>query len=89
VASNVISELNVPKADGNTGADLRISPLVYADLTAGYSFPTKTRVQLGIINIANRQPPLIYGNNTINANTDVSTYDTIGRRYFASVVQKF
>ena len=32
---------------------------------------------------------MLYQNNVLNANTDVSTYDTIGRAYWASIVQKF
>jgi outer membrane receptor protein involved in Fe transport len=46
-------------------------------------------VQIGAINIGDKQPPLLYQNNVINANTDVSTYDTIGRRWWVGVTQKF
>ena len=41
------------------------------------------------MNLNNRVPPIFYQNNVINANTDVSTYDTIGRRWFVGIEQKF
>ena len=69
--------------------DLRIPSFVYMDLTLGYTFPTKTRLQAGVRNIADKQPPLLYQNNVTNANTDVQTYDTIGRQWFAGFTQKF
>ncbi len=68
---------------------LQIPSFVYLDLTVGYNFPTKTRLQVGIRNIADKQPPLVYQNNVTNANTDVSTYDTLGRQWFAGFTQKF
>ncbi len=44
---------------------------------------------LGVDNIFDKQPPLLYLNNVLNANTDVSTYDLLGRYYHASVTVKF
>jgi outer membrane receptor protein involved in Fe transport len=46
-------------------------------------------VQFGVDNLFDKQPPLLYLNNVLNANTDVSTYDTIGRYYHASFNIKF
>ncbi len=54
--------------------------MTYFDLTVGYELPTKTRIQAGMINLADKQPPIFYQNNVLNANTDVSTYDTLGRQ---------
>jgi outer membrane receptor protein involved in Fe transport len=68
---------------------LKIPSFTYLDLTVGYTFVTKTRVQVGGINLTDKQPPLLYQNNVINANTDVSTYDSLGRRWFIGVTQKF
>jgi outer membrane receptor protein involved in Fe transport len=86
-----IGKLDVTDPDGAipNAPPLKISAYTYTDLTLGYSFPTNTRVQLGAINLTNKQPPLFYQNNVINANTDVSTYDTLGRRWFVGVTQKF
>ena len=58
--------------------------------TLGYTVkPTNTKLQLGMQNITNRQPPILYQNNVLNSNTDVSTYDLLGRRFFVSFNQKF
>jgi outer membrane receptor protein involved in Fe transport len=46
-------------------------------------------VQLGVNNLTDKQPPILYQNNVTNANTDVATYDTIGRYFFLSLTQKF
>lgn len=81
--------LHADGALGDAGPNLAIPSFTYVDLTVGYTFPTKTRVQLGGINLTDEAPPILYQNNVLNANTDVSTYDTIGRRFFLSVSQKF
>jgi outer membrane receptor protein involved in Fe transport len=81
-----------PSAGPGTPANypsLPIPSYVYVDLTAGYSFPTKTKIQVGIRNLADKQPPILYQNNVVNANTDVQTYDTLGRQWFAGFSQKF
>lgn len=70
--------------------DLKIPSVMYWDLTLGYRVPvTKTKIQFGVHNLADKQPPIFYQNNVINADTDVSTYDTLGRRYFLTFSQKF
>jgi outer membrane receptor protein involved in Fe transport len=76
-------------ANGNPYPDLQIPAYTYLDLTVGYNFKTKTRVQAGIRNLTDKQPPILFQNNVTNANTDVQTYDTIGRQWFVGVSQKF
>ena len=61
----------------------------YVDLTLGYELPTKTKIQVGALNLTDKQPPILYQNNVLNANTDVSTYDTLGRQWFVGFPQKF
>ena len=68
---------------------LPIPSFVYIDLTVGYTFATNTHVQVGALNLGDKDPPIMYQNNVSNANTDVSTYDTLGRRWFVGVTQKF
>jgi iron complex outermembrane recepter protein len=71
-------------------ADLKIPSIMYFDLTLGYNIKgTKTKLQFGIQNLADKLPPIFYQNNTINADTNVETYDTLGRRYFLTFNQKF
>ena len=62
----------------------------YHNISFGYNIePWNTMVQLGIDNLSDKQPPILYQNNVANANTDVSNYDTIGRFFFAKVTVKF
>jgi outer membrane receptor protein involved in Fe transport len=91
LSTRYIHSIKVLDPDGAPGVqpDLQIGSMTYLDLTGGYTFPTDTRVQLGITNLTDKQPPLVYQNNVLNANTDVSTYDLLGRRFFLSIQQKF
>jgi outer membrane receptor protein involved in Fe transport len=91
LTSRYIHSIEVVDPDGapDVQPNLEVGSTTYFDLTAGYTFPTDTRVQLGVTNLTDKQPPLLYQNNVINANTDVSTYDLLGRRYFVSFVHTF
>jgi iron complex outermembrane recepter protein len=75
-------------ADGDPFPDLKIGSIIYVDASVGYTFATKTHVQAGIRNLADKQPPIFYLNNVTNANVDVNTYDTIGRQWFVGFQQK-
>lgn len=68
---------------------LAIASQTYIDLELGVNLPYKTRFQLGVRNISDKQAPVLYQNNVVNANTDVNTYDTLGRQYWAAVSAKF
>lgn len=84
--------LKLPNADGanpDPNPTLNIPSVTYVDLTLGYTLPTDTRFQVGVTNLTDKDPPIFYQNNVLNANTDVSTYDTLGRRWFVGVTQKF
>jgi outer membrane receptor protein involved in Fe transport len=64
--------------------------VTYQNASLGYNIePINTFVQVGVDNIFDKQAPLLYLNNVLNANTDVSTYDVVGRFYRASVTVKF
>ena len=91
ISSIVLFDPSVTGVDA-TGApypNLQIPSYVYLDFVAGYTFPTKTKIMAGIRNLTDKQPPLLYQNNVTNANTDVQTYDTIGRQWFVGLSQKF
>jgi len=83
----------IPEGEGSpvAGTDVRVFlPNVwYTNFSVGYNLPTNTRIQAGFDNIFNRQPPILFQNNVVNANTDVNTYDVLGRRWFVSITQKF
>jgi outer membrane receptor protein involved in Fe transport len=75
---------------GQPNPDLRIPSIIYLNATVGYTVKqTRTKVLAGMQNIADKQPPIFYQNNVTNANTDVSTYDLLGRRFFIALQQKF
>jgi outer membrane receptor protein involved in Fe transport len=72
------------------GAELKYGATVYNDVSLGYNIePLNTRVEFGVNNIFDKQPPLLYANNTLNANTDPSDFDLIGRFFFGRVTVKF
>lgn len=69
---------------------LKYGASVYNNVTAGYNIePLNTRIDVGIDNVMDKQPPLLYANNSQNANTDPNDFDTLGRYYWARVTVKF
>ena len=72
------------------GCELHYGATVYHNLTAGYNIePLNTRVDVGVDNLSDKQPSIIYQNNALNGNVDPNTFDTIGRFYWARVTVKF
>jgi outer membrane receptor protein involved in Fe transport len=71
------------------GLDLPIGAVVYHNLSFGYNIdPINTRLDIGVDNVGDKQPPLFY-QATTNANIDINTYDPIGRFYWGRVTVKF
>jgi iron complex outermembrane recepter protein len=90
LSARYIGSLELLNPDGAIPADpLQIPSFTYLNLSVGYEFATKTKVRVGVDNITDKLPPILYQNNVINANTDVQTYDTLGRQFYLSVTQKF
>ena len=81
--------LHDPDAAPGVQPDLKIPESVYLDLTLGYTFKENLEINLGMDNITDEKPPILYQNNVINANTDVSTYDVVGPFYRASLKYTF
>ena len=72
------------------GCELKYGASTYHNISAGYNIePINTRIDVGIDNLTDKQPAIIYQNNTLNGNVDANTFDTIGRFYFARVTVKF
>ena len=72
------------------GTVLHYGSTMYSDVSLGYNIaPINTRVDFGVNNLFDKQPPMLYANNTLNANTDPSDFDLMGRYYFARVTVKF
>jgi outer membrane receptor protein involved in Fe transport len=81
---------------GTPGEDLYLNGIykygawTYHNVSLGYNIePINTTVQIGVDNLFDKQPPIFYQQNVINANTDVATYDTAGRFFFAKATVKF
>ncbi len=76
--------------NGESGTILHYGSTMYSDVSIGYNIaPINTRVDFGVNNLFDKQPPLLYGNNTLNANTDPSDFDLMGRYFWARVTVKF
>jgi outer membrane receptor protein involved in Fe transport len=77
-ADAVISNVNSPMAS-----------VLYHSIQLGYAVPSiHTRFDVGVDNIMDKAPPLIYQNGA-NYNVDTSTYDVLGRYYWARATVKF
>jgi iron complex outermembrane receptor protein len=82
--------------DGMTDADLELSPrfqipsVNYFDLDASYdvSGPLDgVRLGVGVENLTDKDPPIFP--TSVQANTDPSQYDVLGRRYYVSLNYSF
>lgn len=72
------------------GVERKIGAYVYHNVQVGYNVePWHTKLELGVDNLTDKQPPLYYANNTTNANTDVATYDLLGRFYWMRATVSF
>ncbi len=72
------------------GLQYKHGATTYNDIQFGYNIePINTRIDLGVNNVGDKQPPFLYANNTLNANTDPSDFDLMGRYYWGRVTVKF
>jgi len=72
------------------GVILKYGARTYNDIQVGYNIEAlNTRVDVGVDNVGDVQPPYLWANNSLNANTDTANFDTLGRYYFARVTVKF
>jgi outer membrane receptor protein involved in Fe transport len=73
-----------------TGQKLKYGATVYNDISFGYNIEAlNTKVEFGVDNAFDKQPPFLYANNTLNANTDPSDFDLVGRYFWGRVTVKF
>jgi outer membrane receptor protein involved in Fe transport len=63
----------------NTG----VEAIWYTDIGAEYKLPNNIKLRAGINNVSNQQPRLYTPN--VQANTDPSLYDVLGRTFFVGV----
>jgi len=87
-----IDHLTLLNADAAIpGVNIPMASVTYHSIQVGYAVPSiHTRFDIGVDNISDRVPPLIYQNSNLNTNnTDGATYDLLGRYYWARVTMKF
>jgi iron complex outermembrane recepter protein len=73
---------------GSPGCQFSIGSYTYHNVQAGAKFGG-FKVRLGVDNVNDKQPPILYQNNSLNGNTDERTFDTVGRYYWTSVSYDF
>ena len=79
----------------NTAADgscvyFRVPSVIYHNVSASRKFPAwHTTFSVGVDNLADKKPPIYYGYYSNAANTDASTYDTLGRYYWGRMRVEF
>ena len=75
---------------GDEGCVFNRGAVTYHNLQFGYNIPTwKTKVQFGIDNAFDKQPPLLYQNNSLNGNIDERTHDAVGRYFWLNAQVTF
>ncbi|KAA0071816.1 TonB-dependent receptor [Rhodanobacter sp. T12-5] len=75
---------------GFKGVELKSDAQIYNNLAFGYNLAAyHTRLDVGVNNLLDKQPPLMYQNNVLNANTDINTYEPIGRYFWGRVTVTF
>jgi iron complex outermembrane receptor protein len=91
VSARYIAGIDLVDPDGAPGIQpsLPIDSKTYLDLSLAYTFRENTTIQLTADNLTDEEPPLLYQNNVLNSNTDVSTYDVIGTYYRLSLKHEF
>ena len=72
------------------GVEVPYGSSTYHSFSVTYAMPKiNSTIELGVDNAFDKQPPIVYNNNVLNANTDVNTFDTIGRYFFGRYTVKF
>lgn len=77
--------INAATITGGTGTG--VDSMWYLDLRGTYDLNDTVQLRMGVNNVTNEEPPLYSPN--IQSNTDPSTYDVLGRRYFIGINARF
>lgn len=68
----------------------RYGAWVYNSVNVDYNIrPINTRLSVGIRNVFDKQPPMLFANRSSNANTDPGNFNVIGRYYWMRVAVSF
>jgi len=73
-----------PAGSGLKGFYIDYGSTLYHDVSLTYDLKAlRSQISIGVNNLFDKQPPMMYENNTNNANTDAMNFDLIGRYYWA------
>ncbi len=68
----------------------RFDDYLVHSFSAAYSLPWfNSKIEVGLDNAFDKQPQILFQNNVLNANTDVQTFDTVGRYLWARYTMNF
>jgi iron complex outermembrane receptor protein len=73
---------------GSPGCQFSIGAYTYHNLQVGVTYE-KVKLRIGVDNVFDKLPPVIYQNNSLNGNTDERTFDTVGRYFWTSLSVNF
>lgn len=76
-------------ADRGYACQLVIGATTYHNIQAGVKLWDSLKLRVGVDNVNDKQPPILYQNNSLNGNTDERTFDTVGRYYWTSLTYTF
>lgn len=74
---------------GTGGTAPATEAVSYFDLNGIYHVSDNIDIRAGIVNLMDRDPPVVNINRAGEASTDGTTYDIIGRRFFVQVKTRF
>jgi iron complex outermembrane recepter protein len=78
------ANLGLPR--GSAGCQFSRPSYTYHNLQVGVKFlDDKFKLRLGVDNLTDKTPPILYQNNSLNGNTDERTFDTVGRYYWMNL----
>jgi len=92
-----VSGFDITSADAGCSADTpefcysrRFDDYLIHSFSAAYSLPWfNSKIEVGLDNAFDKQPQIMFQNNVLNSNTDVQTYDTVGRYLWARYTMNF
>ncbi|MES3027740.1 MAG: TonB-dependent receptor [Pseudomonadota bacterium] len=71
---------------GNTGTARGVGEVSYYDLVGQYTLKDGVQLRAGVINLTDKQAPQV---GSVIGNTDYSTYDLVGRRFYVGARLRF
>lgn len=74
---------------GTNGTAPPTEAMNYFDLNARYTLTDSVELRAGIVNVMDKDPPIVTIDANGQAQTNATTYDIIGRRYFVNMKVRF